>query len=272
MKKAVVFIFALCIMFCMPITAFADNVIVGTNAIDEDLDACKESIFADYYQNILGENRDYRPSDADIMYDKAVRVYWDMPFIESDELTRAQMQEFASLSAYAYYIPVKCNDDNASLIVTKSFYSSSKNRYNLDISGKFNKFYFKEDAGWHMQSVDFKYYYLDCIKSVNELLYGYGIDNSDVYFVNSIGGLTKNVLVIFRENSNTAEFIILDDVLTHQIIVPNTELGRKTYTYSEIKEFDNSQQNSYAFIAVLVLISVLAVVVTIIFVNRRFVK
>ena len=57
----------------------------------------------------------------------------------------------------------------------------------------------------------------------------------------SIGNLPEIVLVVFRENSETAEFIVVDDLNINSKkeleFIPNTELGKRTYTYNEIKQF-----------------------------------
>ena len=76
------------------------------------------------------------------------------------------------------------------------------------------------------------------------MLDDYDIEDSEVYIVNNIGGHTKHVFVIFRQNSDIAEFIVFDDLINHSKIVPDTEFGKRTYTYSELKELDIIKANS----------------------------
>ena len=93
---------------------------------------------------------------------------------------------------------------------------------------------------WTVSSVNFDNYKADYINASYNLLNEYNVKNSYVYFIVGFGDYPKRALVIFRENSNNAEFIVIDDFKVNSEneveFLPNTELGKRTYTYSEFKQ------------------------------------
>lgn len=242
MKKAsVVISLIFCFLFVMPVVAYGENnnIIVGVPA-EEDLGEYKDRIYNEYCCEMEEKDENYQPSESDIEYDKAVRVYWDMPALEKDELTRDDMEEFARLSYYIYCVPFHYNNSNAELLITRGGEILKENRYNIDLPENSNKFYMNYEKPWHIGNVSYDFYCNDYVKVINNLLDDYNIKNSTVYYLNSINALHRSVLVIFNENSDNAQFIVIDEIVNHNKIVPNTEFGKRPYTYSELKEIKST--------------------------------
>lgn len=244
MKKIVGIIFIIFVLLCIPMTVFAGNNVIIGMPIQDELGEYSDSIYEDYCKMLEQTEEQYQPSESDIKYDRGARIYFDMPLLEKNELTRADMEEFTRISAYMYLIPVQFNGKDAEILLSKGFDAVFDNRYNLNMPENFYKFYFNDKYDWKIGTVDYDYYFYDYNASVNELLDDYDIEDSEVYIVNNIGGHTKHVFVIFRQNSDIAEFIVFDDLINHSKIVPDTEFGKRTYTYSELKELDIIKANS----------------------------
>lgn len=226
MKKTVlVLILVLCFIF-VPFVSYAEydnangNIIDGTQIVNEDLGDDKQKIIDDTLQFMQEMYNDYDVVEDDIDFSRAVKGNFNMPFIENDELTLADMIEFSDNEDTMYNIPINnANTDDFMYI---------------DI--------LKDNSGhWGVNAYGADEYKSDYVGAIYELLDDYKIKNSSVYFVNCIGNLPEIVLVVFRENSETAEFIVVDDLNINSKkeleFIPNTELGKRTYTYNEIKQF-----------------------------------
>lgn len=214
----------LCFIF-VPFVSYAEydnangNIIDGMQIVNEDLGDDKQKIIDDTLKFMQEMHNDYDVVEDDIDFSRAVKGNFNMPFIENDELTLADMIEFSDNEDTMYNIPINnANTDDFMYI---------------DV--------LKDNSGhWGVNAYGADEYKSDYVGAIYDLLDDYKIKNSTVYFVNCIGNLPEIVLVVFRENSETAEFIVVDDLninLKKELeFIPNTQLGKRTYTYSEMKQ------------------------------------
>ena len=264
MKNTLITVITVMCLVISNITAYAqssnynNNQIDGVMTINEDLSADKNIIFENYCNLVSETANDYKPQEQDIQYDKALKTYWSMPLLEENELTRDVFDNFISLSGYMYDVPVYYENAFGSLILTRADDVESENRYSFYFSEDDSKIYANPDAHWCAQSLS-EFSKRDYLKPIYDLLDDYGITDSEIFCVNTIGSYPANVLVIFRGNSEIAEFIVFEDVKSDGTIIPNTEFGERTYTYSDLKNLDaiyassaDIQQNAegYSFISV----------------------
>lgn len=243
MKKVYIALIVILCLSVSSITAYAqnsnhnDNIIDGVMTINDDLGAYKDDIFEDYCRLISEQTENYIPKEEDIQYDKALKTYWGMPLLEENELTRDVFNEFISLSGYMYDVPVYCENNFTALMLVRADDVVSENRYSFDFSQQNSKIYANADAQWSAQSIN-PYPVKDFLKPVYDLLDTYEITDSEVFCVNNIGCCPTNVFVIFKENSSSAEFIVVKEIKEDGTIVPNTEFGERLYTYNDLKELD----------------------------------
>ncbi len=249
--KKIIFIFVLIICFAAtPLLTYANydnangNIIDGTLTINEDLADDKELIAESSLNSlrILLEANSLDESAID--YDRASKAYFNMPFYDTDELSRSQMQEFVKKAETAYNVPIKCaeSDEFGTITVAKGVKVTDEMRNNPDYSEHFIQRLEKQENRWCMASASKGECEMDYNNAIYELLNDYGIENSYVYFVNGIGEASEIALVIFRENSNNAEFLLLDDEYAGDDgkvrIAADKDFGDRTYSYSEVKEID----------------------------------
>lgn len=249
--KKIIFIFVLIICFLStPLLTYADynnsngNIIDGTPSANEDLADDKEIIAESSLNSlrILLEANSLDESAID--YNRASKGYYGMPIYDTDELTREQVQKFVKNAEVAYNVPIKYDesDEFGTITVAKGVEVTDEIRNNPDHSEHFIKRLEKQENRWCMASASKGDCEMDYNHAIYNLLEDYGIKNSYVYFINGIGDAGEIALVIFRENSDTAEFLLLDDEYAGDDgkvgLAPNTELGKRTYTYSELKQID----------------------------------
>lgn len=225
--KKLTFIFVLVILITItPLTAHANynnengNIIDGTQSVNADLEEDKDKIMKSALEDIREHYGDDSIDENVIDLNKAIKVNFYMPFLEKDDLTLEDVKKLV-------------DNENTAYNILLQDYNGRDFGY-IDIIKD-------EENHWCVSSVGFDEYKSDYLKAVYDLLDDYKIKNSSVYFVNCIGNLPEIVLVVFRENSETAEFIVVDDLNINSKkeleFIPNTELGKRTYTYNEIKQF-----------------------------------
>ena len=225
--KKLTFIFVLVILITItPLTAHANynnengNIIDGTQSVNADLEEDKDKIMKSALEDIREHYGDDSIDENVIDLNKAIKVNFYMPFLEKDDLTLEDVKKLV-------------DNENTAYNILLQDYNGRDFGY-IDIIKN-------EENHWCVSSVGFDEYKSDYLKAVYDLLDDYKIKNSSVYFVNCIGNLPEIVLVVFRENSETAEFIVVDDLNINSKkeleFIPNTELGKRTYTYNEIKQF-----------------------------------
>lgn len=249
--KKIIFIFVLIICFiATPLSVYANynnangNIIDGSSTVNEDLAEDKELIAESSLSSLRILLEANSLDDNAIDYDRASKAYFNMPFYDTEELSRSQMQEFVKNAEVAYNVPIKYDesDEFGTITVAKGVEVTDEMRNNSDYSEHFIQRLEKQENRWCMASASKGECEMDYNNAIYELLNDYGIENSYVYFVNGIGDAGETALVIFRENSDNAEFLLLDDEYTGDDgkvrIATDTDFGDRMYTYSELKEID----------------------------------
>ncbi len=247
--------YVIVLSFCLiatPVVSYADygntnnNVIDGIPTIDDDFSDDKNLIAEGCLDNVRSWTNDTQVNEENIKYDKALKKYWEMPLFEENELELQNMQDFADKAFASYNIPVYYNNEQlCNLSVTKGIEVTDDMRNGNIYTEKEIESLERKSGRWHVSSISYDTEIFKNADSVYKLLDDYGIKNSYVYCVNSVGEYYKDVLVIFPEGSTTAEFIVIEGV-DNSVLIPNTELGKRTYTYSELKELEASYAASKA--------------------------
>ena len=222
--KKIIFIFTLIIcLTAVPLFSYAgydnanNNIIDGMQSVDKDLAEDKEKIIERALNDIRAHYNDNNIDESIINFNDAMKGNYYMPFVEANELTLEDVQNFVDNENTSYYILLnnEQKNDYGSIDLIKT-----------DINGEMH---------WTVSSVNFDNYKADYINASYNLLNEYNVKNSYVYFIVGFGDYPKRALVIFRENSNNAEFIVIDDFKVNSEneveFLPNTELGKRTYTY-----------------------------------------
>lgn len=249
--KKLVFIFILIISFMsMPLFTYANydnsngNIIDGSSTVNEDLAEDKELIASQSMNSLYFFFNTKDIDDSVIDYDRASKAYFNMPFYDTEELSRNQMQEFVQNADSIYNLPVKYDDCDkfCSIVIGKGIEVTDEIRSNPQYDENDIRQFELEENRWCVTSVGRGDCEMDYNNAIYVLLNDYGIENSYVYFVNGIGDAGEIALVIFRENSDNAEFLLLDDEYAGDDgkvrIAADTDFGDRMYTYSELKEID----------------------------------
>ncbi len=247
--KKFIFTIILCLI-AVPMLAYADydnsngNILESTVSADKDLTPDKEHIAAGCMESIRFFFEKDDVDDSVIDYSRASKGYYGMPLYDTEELSAKQVEDFVENATAVYDIPVKYDDyeEFCSIKLTKGTAVTDEIRNNPEYDEEDIRRFENDEGRWSMSTVGSGECEMDYIGAAYDLLDEYDIHNSFVYFIGGIGNSGEAALVIFRENSDIAEFIVIDDRCVNfdktMGFVPNTKFGKKTYTYSELKQLD----------------------------------
>ena len=256
MKRIMSIVLSIICISVIPMMSYANydnangNIIDGTLTINEDLAEDKDLIAEGSMESLHFFFENDSVDDSVIDYDRGLKVYVNMPFSENNELTLSDMENYIEEADAMYNIPVLYDDydEFCSITVAKGPEVSDEIGNNSDIDDEEIIAREKRAGHWCATSIGSGEYEADYLKSVNDLLDEYEVHNSYVYCVSGIGNYPALTLVVFRENSQTAEFIPIVDRCKNSDktigFIPNTDLGKRTYTYSEMKQLETDYQNS----------------------------
>ena len=117
--KKIIFIFVLIICFiATPSSVYANynntngNIIDGSSTVNEDLAEDKELIAESSLSSLRILLEANSLDDNAIDYDRASKAYFNMPFYDTEELSRSQMQEFVKNAEVAYNVPIKYDESD----------------------------------------------------------------------------------------------------------------------------------------------------------------
>ena len=250
MKKTFLALFLIVCLVAVPMVSYADydnsngNILESTVRADKDLTPDKEHIADGCMESIRFFLETDDVDDSVIDYSRAGKGYYGMPLYDTEELSRSQVEAFVENAAAVYDIPVKYDDyeEFCSIKLTKGTAVTDEIRNNPEYDEEDIRRFENDEGRWSMSTVGSGECEMDYIGAAYDLLDEYDIHNSFVYFIGGIGDANEAALVIFRENRDTAEFIVIDDRCVNSDktlgFVPNTKFGKRTYTYSELKQLD----------------------------------
>lgn len=256
MKRIMSIVLSIICISVIPMMSYANydnangNIIDGTLTINEDLADDKELIAEGSMESLYFFFNNHSIDDSVIDYDRGLKVYVNMPFLENNELTLSDMENYIEEADAMYNIPISYDDydEFCSITVAKGPEVYDEIRNDSDVDDEEIIAREKRAGHWCATSIGSGEYEADYLKSVYDLLDEYDVHDSYVYCVSGIGNYPALTLVVFRENSQTAEFIPIVDRCKNSDktigFIPNTDLGKRTYTYSEMKQLETDYQNS----------------------------